>query len=302
MSPHWFCTVLEQLLDYASKCINAGCFSTCKLIKIAQDLCYSEIVLYVFQCFYTLLTSHACSCVSLRPGWRWFLTVWQQGCSEPCPDYWTRLSYPLILCSASCLSAASVCLHCSWDFDRKHLQKPSIKGVWTVSARSFCVWVHRHTCIHVFRQTFRFDSFAGRPFGELVCQRWALFLAFFEWFCSWCVLESWVRRSCRSSGRSCQCCCSTHRFTTSFWQMPLCCRRSYNSWRYTPVIHRDWFLYTSHVVWSSDYTLFRVCVFQRFSRGVTREQWVTDLLYSYSLTVAHSSSAHRGNLGLRDMY
>ncbi|XP_028983924.1 testis-expressed protein 10 homolog [Betta splendens] len=40
----------------------------------------------------------------------------------------------------------------------------------------------------------------------------------------------------------------------------------------------------------------------RYSRGVTREQWMTDLLYSYSLTVAHSSSSHRGNLGLRDMY
>ncbi|XP_026228809.1 testis-expressed protein 10 homolog [Anabas testudineus] len=40
----------------------------------------------------------------------------------------------------------------------------------------------------------------------------------------------------------------------------------------------------------------------RYSRGATREQWVTDLLYSYSITVAHSSSAHRGNLGLRDMY
>uniref|UniRef100_A0A3Q0S9Q1 Testis expressed 10 n=1 Tax=Amphilophus citrinellus TaxID=61819 RepID=A0A3Q0S9Q1_AMPCI len=40
----------------------------------------------------------------------------------------------------------------------------------------------------------------------------------------------------------------------------------------------------------------------RFSRGTTREQWLTDLLYCYSVTVAHGSSAHRGNLGLRDMY
>lgn len=40
----------------------------------------------------------------------------------------------------------------------------------------------------------------------------------------------------------------------------------------------------------------------RYSRGATREQWLTDLLYCYSVTVAHGSSAHRGNLGLRDMY
>ncbi|XP_067365740.1 testis-expressed protein 10 homolog isoform X2 [Channa argus] len=40
----------------------------------------------------------------------------------------------------------------------------------------------------------------------------------------------------------------------------------------------------------------------RYPRGATREQWMTDLLYSYSITVAHSSSSHRGNLGLRDMY
>ncbi|XP_017280523.1 testis-expressed protein 10 homolog [Kryptolebias marmoratus] len=40
----------------------------------------------------------------------------------------------------------------------------------------------------------------------------------------------------------------------------------------------------------------------RYSRGTTREQWLTDLLYCYSVTVAHGSSAHRGNLGLRDMY
>ncbi|KAG8010084.1 Testis-expressed protein 10-like protein [Nibea albiflora] len=40
----------------------------------------------------------------------------------------------------------------------------------------------------------------------------------------------------------------------------------------------------------------------RYSRGTTREQWLTDLLYCYSVTVAHSSSARRGNLGLRDIY
>lgn len=40
----------------------------------------------------------------------------------------------------------------------------------------------------------------------------------------------------------------------------------------------------------------------RYSRGATREQWLRDLLYCYSVTVAHGSSAHRGNLGLRDMY
>ncbi|XP_028326605.1 testis-expressed protein 10 homolog [Gouania willdenowi] len=40
----------------------------------------------------------------------------------------------------------------------------------------------------------------------------------------------------------------------------------------------------------------------RYSRGATREQWLRDLLYCYSVTVAHSSSAHRGNLGFRDMY
>ncbi|KAG7464362.1 testis-expressed sequence 10 protein [Solea senegalensis] len=40
----------------------------------------------------------------------------------------------------------------------------------------------------------------------------------------------------------------------------------------------------------------------RYNRSATREQWLTDLLYCYSLTVAHGSSAHRGNLGLQDMY
>ncbi|XP_073342232.1 testis-expressed protein 10 homolog [Pagrus major] len=40
----------------------------------------------------------------------------------------------------------------------------------------------------------------------------------------------------------------------------------------------------------------------RYSRGPTREQWLTDLLYYYSVTVAHSSSARRGNMGLRDIY
>lgn len=40
----------------------------------------------------------------------------------------------------------------------------------------------------------------------------------------------------------------------------------------------------------------------RYNRAATREQWLTDLLYCYSLTVAHGSSAHRGNVGLRDMY
>lgn len=41
-------------------------------------------------------------------------------------------------------------------------------------------------------------------------------------------------------------------------------------------------------------------VFQRYARGATREQWLTDLLYCYSVTVAHGSSTHRGNL--RDVY
>ncbi|XP_034030783.1 testis-expressed protein 10 homolog [Thalassophryne amazonica] len=40
----------------------------------------------------------------------------------------------------------------------------------------------------------------------------------------------------------------------------------------------------------------------RFSRGATREQWLTDLLYCYSVTIAHGSSTHRANLGVRDMY
>ncbi|XP_061810934.1 testis-expressed protein 10 homolog [Nerophis lumbriciformis] len=38
----------------------------------------------------------------------------------------------------------------------------------------------------------------------------------------------------------------------------------------------------------------------RYSRGATREQWLTDLLYCYSVTVANGTSTHRGNL--RDMY
>ncbi|XP_068425459.1 testis-expressed protein 10 homolog [Clinocottus analis] len=40
----------------------------------------------------------------------------------------------------------------------------------------------------------------------------------------------------------------------------------------------------------------------RYTRGTTREQWLTDLLYCYTVTVAHGSSARRGNLGPRDMY
>lgn len=40
----------------------------------------------------------------------------------------------------------------------------------------------------------------------------------------------------------------------------------------------------------------------RYSRGATRGQWLTDLLYCYSVTVTHGSSARRGNMGLRDMY
>nr|XP_046255818.1 testis-expressed protein 10 homolog [Scatophagus argus]XP_046255819.1 testis-expressed protein 10 homolog [Scatophagus argus]XP_046255820.1 testis-expressed protein 10 homolog [Scatophagus argus] len=40
----------------------------------------------------------------------------------------------------------------------------------------------------------------------------------------------------------------------------------------------------------------------RYTRSATREQWLTDLLYYYSVTVAHSSSSHRGSLGLRDIY
>lgn len=40
----------------------------------------------------------------------------------------------------------------------------------------------------------------------------------------------------------------------------------------------------------------------RYSRGATREQWLTDLLYYYSVTMAHSSSTRRGNMGLRDIY
>ncbi|RVE62645.1 hypothetical protein OJAV_G00159160 [Oryzias javanicus] len=40
----------------------------------------------------------------------------------------------------------------------------------------------------------------------------------------------------------------------------------------------------------------------RYSRGGSREQWLTDLLYCYSVTMSHSSSTHRGSLGLRDMY
>lgn len=45
-----------------------------------------------------------------------------------------------------------------------------------------------------------------------------------------------------------------------------------------------------------------VRVFQRYYRGASRQQWLTDLLYYYSVTVAHSSSSRQGNLGLRDMY
>nr|XP_015806104.2 testis-expressed protein 10 homolog [Nothobranchius furzeri] len=40
----------------------------------------------------------------------------------------------------------------------------------------------------------------------------------------------------------------------------------------------------------------------RYSQSASREQWLTDLLYCYSVTVAHGSSAHRGSLGLRDIY
>uniref|UniRef100_A0A4W5PTK5 TEX10-like TPR repeats domain-containing protein n=1 Tax=Hucho hucho TaxID=62062 RepID=A0A4W5PTK5_9TELE len=36
----------------------------------------------------------------------------------------------------------------------------------------------------------------------------------------------------------------------------------------------------------------------RYCRGESKEQWMTDLLYCYSVTMA----SHRGNLGLRDIY
>ncbi|XP_038840982.1 testis-expressed protein 10 homolog isoform X1 [Salvelinus namaycush] len=36
----------------------------------------------------------------------------------------------------------------------------------------------------------------------------------------------------------------------------------------------------------------------RYCRGESKEQWMTDLLYCYSVTMA----THRGNLGLRDIY
>ncbi|XP_077383891.1 testis-expressed protein 10 homolog isoform X2 [Festucalex cinctus] len=38
----------------------------------------------------------------------------------------------------------------------------------------------------------------------------------------------------------------------------------------------------------------------RYSRSATREQWLTDLLYCYSVTVAHGSASQRGNI--RDVY
>ncbi|KAM9783124.1 testis-expressed protein 10 homolog [Neosynchiropus ocellatus] len=40
----------------------------------------------------------------------------------------------------------------------------------------------------------------------------------------------------------------------------------------------------------------------RCSRGATREQWLTDLLYCYSVNIAHGSNAQRGNLGVRELY
>lgn len=40
----------------------------------------------------------------------------------------------------------------------------------------------------------------------------------------------------------------------------------------------------------------------RYSRGGTREQWMTDLLYCYTVTLTHGSSVHRGSVGVRDMY
>ncbi|XP_056142166.1 testis-expressed protein 10 homolog [Lampris incognitus] len=39
-----------------------------------------------------------------------------------------------------------------------------------------------------------------------------------------------------------------------------------------------------------------------YYHGEAREQWLTDLLYCYSVTVAHSSSNYHGGLELRDMY
>ncbi|XP_053743094.1 testis-expressed protein 10 homolog [Synchiropus splendidus] len=40
----------------------------------------------------------------------------------------------------------------------------------------------------------------------------------------------------------------------------------------------------------------------RCSRGATREQWLTDLLYCYSVNIAHGSNAQRGNLSVRELY
>lgn len=74
-------------------------------------------------------------------------------------------------------------------------------------------------------------TLAGRQSGELVCQHWASFHACFEWFCNWCRLKIWMRKSCPSSDRFCQCCCSMYRFTASCWPTPLYCKRSYNTSR-----------------------------------------------------------------------
>lgn len=68
-------------------------------------------------------------------------------------------------------------------------------------------------------------------YGEPACRRWAPFLACSERFCSWCRLKIWRTQSCLSLGRFCQCCCSTRRFTASWWPAPPCYKTSYNTSR-----------------------------------------------------------------------
>lgn len=166
-------------------------------------------------------------CICLRQSWRWFLTAWQPGCWELFPGYWICPSCRLSLCCASCLSAALACWHCLSLCSKKHLLKPTTKGAfWIIILGIYCSPVSANRDLLT-----DFFMIAGKQFGGLVLQHWVVFLACYGSFCSRCVLEIWMRKSCRSSDRSSRCSCSTHRSITSWWPMLLCCKRSYSTSR-----------------------------------------------------------------------
>lgn len=167
-------------------------------------------------------------CACNRPNSWWCLTTWRLDCSGLYPDSLMCPSCPQSPCFAFCLIAASACWLCSSTYRQSYLLKPTTKGVCVLSLLPFS---------DPLKVASQFGSktlgvpLAGRQYGEPACRRWAPFLACFEWSCSWCRLMIWAMTSCRSSDRSCPCCCSMFHFTANCWPTPICCKRSYSTSR-----------------------------------------------------------------------